>query len=231
MKQGLLALAAMSLVCISALAQVPARRPYVRASGEGVVATRPDQVKVSVNCMAQAATAQEATEAVAGQAAAVISALTQLLGSRGEVRTVGVSVSPQYRYPQGQPPQLTGYQATNTIEVTIGDLTLAGRTVDTAVQAGASSIGGLRFGLKDPNPVRNQALRAATQQARQSAEAIATGLGSRLGAVVMASESSVYVPVLTDARAPNLAAGAATPIEPGTVEVRANVTVEIELAQ
>jgi len=230
MKQMLLALAAISLVCSSASAQTVTRRPFVRASGEGSVAVRPDQVKVSVTASATADTAQAATEAVAGKAASVISALTQLIGSRGEIRTLGVSVTPQYRYPQGQPAQLTGYQATNTIEVTLGDLTLAGRTVDVAVQSGASSIGGLRFGLKDPNPVRNQALRAATQQARQSAEAIATGLGARLGSVVMASETGVSSPVSTDTRI-NTAAATPTPVEPGTVEVRASVTIEIELAQ
>ncbi|MCS7026638.1 MAG: SIMPL domain-containing protein [Bryobacteraceae bacterium] len=220
-----------SFSCGMVWAQTAQRRPFVRASGEGVVSTRPDQVKVIVNCTAQGSTAQEATEAVASQAASVISALTQLLGSRGDVRTVGVSVSPQYRYPQGQPPQLTGYQATNTLEVTVEDLTLAGRTIDRAVQAGASSIGGLQFGLKDPNPVRNQALRAATQQARQSAEAIALGLGARLGSVIMASESGVVLPVITEARAPGVTASAPTPIEPGTVQVRASVTIEVELAQ
>jgi uncharacterized protein YggE len=230
MKHMFVALAAIALVCSTASAQTLTRRPYVRASGEGVVSVRPDQVKVTVNCTATANTAQEATDAVASQVATVMSALNQLIGSRGEIRTLGVSVTPQYRYPQGQPPQLTGYQASNTIEVTLGDLTLAGRTVDVAVQSGATSIGGLRFGLKDPNPVRNQALRLATQQARQSAEAIATGLGSRLGSVVMAAETSVYSPVTTDTRV-TTAAATPTPIEPGAVEVRANVTIEIELAQ
>jgi hypothetical protein len=230
MKRMFVALAAITLVCSSTFAQTLTRRPYVRASGEGVVSVRPDQVKVTVNCTATANTAQEATEAVASQVAGVMSALNQLIGSRGEIRTLGVSVTPQYRYPQGQPPQLVGYQASNTIEVTLGDLTLAGRTVDVAVQSGATSIGGLRFGLKDPNPVRNQALRLATQQARQSAEAIATGLGARLGTVVMAAETSVYSPVTTDTRV-TTGAAAPTPIEPGAVDVRANVTVEIELAQ
>lgn len=169
------------LICLSlllsathAVAQIPARRPYIRATGDAVVSSRPDQVKVSVGVITQGATAQEATESNASQTAAVLAALRQLLGANADIRTVGFSVTPQYRFTTGQPPTLIGFQTTNTVEVTLNDLTLAGRVVDAAVAGGANNITSLRFTLKDPAPAQREALRLATIQARQHAEAIAS---------------------------------------------------------
>jgi hypothetical protein len=91
-------------------------------------------------------------------------------------------------------------------------------------------VAGLRFGLKDPGPATIQALRAATQQARTHAEAIATGLGVRLGAIVSAEEASaVRVSMLDNRLATTAAAANPTPVEPGNVEVRATVVLELEL--
>jgi uncharacterized protein len=217
------------ILALTAAAQTTTRRPFVRASGEGIISVRPDQVKVTVTVTMTGSTAQEATEATANQVANVLSALRTLLGANGDIRTLGISVTPQYRYPAGGPQQLVGYQASNTIQVTLNDLTLAGRTIDTAVQAGATSIGGLSFQLKDSAPVRNQALREATQQARSRAEAIATGLGMRVGAIVMAAEgsTSAVIPYTVDGRAATTAP--TTQVEPGAVQVHAYVTIEAEL--
>lgn len=229
-KTFLLALS-LTLMSLTATAQTAARRPFVRAFGEGTISVRPDQVKITVNVTMQAGTAQEATEATANQVASVLAALRGLLGANGEIRTLGVSVTPQYRYPAGQPQQLVGYQASNTVEVTLNDLALAGRTIDVAVQAGATSIGGLRFQLKDSAPVRNQALRAATQEAKSRAEAIANGLSMRVGQIIMAAEgTSVSVsPFTVDGRAATTAP--TTQVEPGAVVVQATVTIEAELNQ
>jgi uncharacterized protein YggE len=209
-----------------------ANRPFIRASGEGVVSIRPDQLKINVGVTTQARTAQEAVDANATRVTEVLNALRQLLGANADIKTVNYSVSPNYRYPTGGgQPEITGYTATNTSEVTSSDLTLAGRIIDVATQAGASTVTGLRFGLKDPDPARREALRQATQQARSHAEAIAQGLNSRLGAVLAAAEGFTTRLVGTTAEDRGAATAATTPIETGTLEVRAVVTLELEIAQ
>jgi uncharacterized protein YggE len=201
--------------------------PTVRASGEGVVAIKPDQMKLTVSVVTQADTAQQAADDNAARSNVVIEALRKLLGAGADLRTVGYSVTPLYKYPSGGTPILSGYTANNTLEVTTGDLSIAGRLIDVAVQAGATTVGGIRFGLKDAQPARLNALKLAVQQARTNAEAMASGLSARLGAVVSIAESSVAAPVYTD-RA-TTAATSQTPIETGMVEVRASVVIEVQL--
>ncbi|MBI3680205.1 MAG: SIMPL domain-containing protein [Acidobacteria bacterium] len=226
MSRSLMALGALTLLATSAFPQFPNRRPTVRASGEGVVSFRPDQVKVSAGVTTQAATAVEAGDANATQTNAVMAALRQLLGANADIRTTGYSLSPFYRTGTSQ---IAGYSVTNTVEITLNEINNAGRVIDTAAQAGATQIYSLRFTLRDPNPARREALRSATMQARLHAEAIATGLGLHLGIITYAEEGgSVRITPYVDSRA---AGAATTPIEPGAVEVRAVVTIEAELAQ
>jgi uncharacterized protein YggE len=210
--------------------QVTARRPFVRALGEGVVPVRPDQVKINVGVTTQAETAQASAEQNAARTGAVLNALRQLLGANADIKTVSYAVTPNYRYPQGGgTPTLLGYTTANVVEVTVADATVAGRVIDTATQAGANTVTGLRFTLRDSAPARSQALRLATQQARSNAESIAMGLGLRLGAIVSAEEgSAVRAVTATDSRTGAVAA-TPTPVETGMVEVRATVVVEIEL--
>ncbi len=79
--------------------------------------------------------------------------------------------------------------------------------------------------LKDEEPSRAQALRMAGQKARARAEAIASGLGVRVGPLMSAEEGFVYR-VVADSRI--AAQAATTPIETGSLEVRAQITVEYE---
>ena len=76
---------------------------------------------------------------------------------------------------------IIGYTASNTVEVTTYDLSLIGKLIDTANQAGANSVGNLSFGLQNPEPVTEQALGQAAKQAQAHANAIAAGLGAKTG--------------------------------------------------
>jgi hypothetical protein len=106
------------------------------------------------------------------------------------------------------------------------DLTLIGRLIDAANQAGATSVGGLTLGLQNPAPSLQQALAAASKQALANAGAIASGLGGKTGAVISAQQSSAYTPVLGVIGG---APGATTPVQTGPVSVSATVTVTVQL--
>jgi hypothetical protein len=203
-------------------------RPNVRASGTGTVSVRPDQVKAGFSVQTQAATAEESSSQNAQRVTAVLAAIRQILGADADIRTVSFSLSPIYRNQAGQPPVITGYMTSNTVEVTSQDLGGVGRLIDAAIQAGANNVQGLRFGLKDPEPVRRQALRIATTQARADVDAIAAGLNVRLGIVLSAQESSAVV--IRDVLDSRVAAGTTTPVETGMVEVSATVVLEVEIS-
>lgn len=209
---------------------VGTRRPYIRSSGEGVVSVRPDQASINVGVITQGATAAAATDANATRAEAILAALRSLLGPQADIRTSSFSVTPNQRFPPGGGvPEITGYTAANHFRVVIGDTGAAGRVIDAATSAGANSVGGIFFGVRDTTPLRQQALRMATQQARANAEAIASGMSGRLGAVISAAESSLALPVYSGAD--RAAIATATPVEAGLLEIRATVTMEIEVLQ
>jgi uncharacterized protein YggE len=152
-----------------------------------------------------------------------------VLGSAGTLQTVSYYVTPRYSTAPNQPSVIIGYTASNTVMVTTTDLSQIGLLIDTANQAGANSVGGLSFGLQNPEPLVEQALAQATKQATAHAAAIAAGLGIKLGAVLSAQEDSSYAPIVVG----TASAGAAvtTPVQTGTVTVYATVTIQVGLAQ
>ena len=224
----LVALSLAFLLTLPATGQVVGQRPFIRAFGEGVVAVAPDAVKVNVGLTNQADTAQASAEQNAAKMATILAALRQLLGSSAEIKTVTYSINPAYRS-NSNPPVVIGYSTTNIVEVTVNNATTAGRVIDTATQAGANIVQSLRFTLRDSTRLRLQALRLATQQARANAEAIASGLGKQIGAVISVEEGVVVGTASRDVSAGAGAASVPTPVEAGQVEVRAYVTIEVEL--
>ena len=198
----------------------------VQATGNANLSVKPDQATLDVSIITQATTAQQAADQNAAQATTVINALKQALGVSGSVQTVSYNVYPRYSNAAGQQDVVVGYTASNTVRVTTNDLTRVGTLIDTANQAGASSVGSLSFGLQDQEPYKLQALSAAAKQALTHAAAIATGLGDKTGSVVSAQEGVGVSPVVT-----GVASASSTPIQTGTVTVSATVTITVQLLQ
>lgn len=207
-------------------AQTAARPASITAVGTATVSVPPDLARVDVSVFTQGATAQDASTANATQTSAVIAALQGLLGGNANIKTVNYSLSPVYNNPPpGQNAMIIGYSVTNTVEITLTDLTKIGATIDTAIQSGANRVQGISFGLQDRNPPTAQALKAAAVSAMMQAGAIAAGLNVHTGAVLHASEGvNLSSPVLGVATPTS-----STPIETGLVVVQASVTLEVAI--
>jgi uncharacterized protein YggE len=203
----------------------------VQATGIVTNSVNPDQAQLDVSVITQGSTAQQASQQNAAQTTTVLNALKQTLGVSGTVQTINYSVYPRYSNSPGQNDVVVGYTASNTVLVTTNNLNLAGPLIDTANQAGASTVSNLTFGLQNPEPYKQQALSAAAKQAQAHATAIAAGLGAKTGAIVSAQEAaatSIY-PVLAAGSAAS--SGTPTPVQTGTVSVSATVTITVQLLQ
>ncbi len=228
MRRALFSLCALLLLSASLPAQI--RRATVVTYGDATVTANPDQVKVSVGVTTKAATAQDAAGQNATIVTAVIAALQKILGANADIKTIGYSVSPSYTYPPGGAAVLAGYTASNTLDVTSSDIAGIGKVIDAATNAGANNVQSLRFSVKDETPLKAQALRQATLNARSKADSIALGVSLRIGNVLSVQEG--YNSQIVTARTLAPTAGAATPttpVEPGLVQVTASVTLELEL--
>ncbi len=200
----------------------------IQAVGSATISVDPDQAQLAVGVVTQGATAQDAGQQNASLTTTVLNALKGVLGTAGTIQTIGYSISPRYSTTQGQTSAIIGYTASNTVEVTSFDLSLIGRLIDTANQAGANSVGNLSFSLQNPEPVMEQALGQAAKQAQAHTNAIATGLGAKTGVVLSAQEGATVTPIVI---AGALAAAPTTPIQTGTVSVTASVTISVQLIQ
>jgi hypothetical protein len=202
----------------------------VQAAGEAIVHVKPDQARLDIGVVTEAASAQTAAANNATQLQATLEKLRAVVGTSGEIRTVGYSLTPTYQYPSnGGAPTIKGYTASNTVEVTSWDLAGIGKVIDVVSQAGANRIQGLQFSVKDEAPGRAQALRQAVEAAKNNAQAMAAALGMKLGRVLTVEQGTPAVvrPVMR-AMAANVAPRP-TPIEPGNVEVQTSVTLTVEL--
>ena len=207
----------------------------IRASGEATVHAKPDRAQISIGVMTQAPTAQAAAAQNATQTTAVLNALKRSLGASGEIKTSGYSISPQYQYANGRPPKITGYQANNTVLTTVNDLSLTGKIIDAANEAGANDITGISFSLRDDSAVRAQALGEAALKARSAADAIAKAMNVHIVGMLQADTTEAPIVRPMSKAFSMMAEGAAprapTPIEAGDIDVRASVTVTFEVTR
>ncbi len=210
-------------------------QPSIRVTGEATLAVQPDQAQIDIGVVTQAPTAQTAATENAQRLDAVLADLRSGLASSTEIKTTGYSVNPNYRYPkEGGSPTITGYTATNIIQVKINDLSLVGKAIDTATRSGANKIQRLEFTLKDERAAQIQALREAATKAKEKAEAIAAALKVRIVRILFVEEGGIAVTPRVFQQAAAMRAGAPaapTPVEPGNIEVRATVTLTAEIAQ
>lgn len=216
------------LTALSGLAQTPQPRATVQATGTASVSVTPDQAQISVSAVTQAATAQDAANQNATIANNIQTQLAQALGSSGTVKTTNYSVTPNYNYPNNGPPVLVSYTVTNTIQVTLNDLSITGKIIDTATQAGATRIDSLTFTLKDDTDARSQALKAATVKAKAKADAMASSVGLKTGSFLAIQEAGAVVQPVTVSTP---GTSASTPVQPGNLNVTGNVTIAVELTQ
>jgi uncharacterized protein len=195
----------------------------ITVSGNGKVTTVPDRAQFCFDVENHADTADAASAANAAGMQKVIDALRDAGVASKDMQTVNLSVSPLYN---DDGSKVLGYVATNSVCATtkVAD---AGSIVDTGLGAGADRVSGPTLTKADTDTLYADALRAAVADARARAEVLAAAAGVTLGQVISmaeVSESSGPIPyALTDARA-------SAPIEPGTQDIEADVTVTFAIA-
>ena len=208
--------------------------PRVVVTGDAVVQAQPDTAVLTLAVVTQNASASEAQAENASRTEAVVRAVRAAAGAGAEVRTSGYSLQPQYAYREGAPPTITSYITRNAVTVTTGELNRVGAVIDAASRAGANSVDGLAFTLRRDEQARRQALTEATREAQAKARVIAEALGGRLLRVVEVQESGAFrppVPYGIEVGRATLAGQppAPTPVEPGTLEIRAHVQLVAEV--
>ena len=210
--------------------------PVIVSQGEATLKRAPDRAWLTVATEARDPRATEARKRNAEAMTIVQAALKGAGVAADALRTTAVSVSPEFDYNNGRS-TLRGYVARNQIEVRVDNLDRLSDIIDAvnAPKTVAVAIHGPRFDLKDERTARNEALRAAVEDAMSRAQAIAAGAKRSLGAIVRIDEGSSgsMPPPMPMMRTQTAAFSpeASTPVSPGEIEVQARVTVTVEIAK
>lgn len=208
------------------------RLTRVTVSGDSIVQAQPDTAILTISVVTQAKNALDAQQQNAERSDAVVRTLKSAAGAGAEVKTSGYSLQPQRVYRENQPPTITGYEARNTVTVTIGDLTKVGPVIDAAAQSGSNDIGGVVFTLRKDRPARDEALALATREAMSKAQVIAQALGGRVVRIVEVQEEGTVRPrPMYEAEMARgmVQKSVATPIEIGSLEITGRVQVVAEV--
>ena len=197
-------------------------------SGEGMVMIPTTLTQVQLGVEVQGKTADEVQQEAARRTNAVI----ELLRSRNveKLETTGIRLNPIYSYANDRQ-QLTGYSATNTVSFRL-PTEKVGSLMDDAVAAGATRIDGISFIAGDAEiaAAQQQALKLATQNAEQQANAVLNALNLTrrdiIGIQVNNASVPVPMPVMYKAEV-QAAPPPPTPVVGGEQQVRASVTLQI----
>jgi uncharacterized protein YggE len=199
-------------------------------TGHGEAHAPPDMATIQLGVVTQGPTAADAMHANADAMSHVVEALKARGVDAKDIQTSSLTLTPQYAYGQNTAPRLSAYQASNLVTVTANDLARLGPVVDAVVNAGATSVSQIRFGLKAPGAAANLARFAAVKELQDKAAIYADAAGYHVRRLVNISEATaVSGPTPRVFAAAAVAAPAPTPIETGQITVTVDVAGEFEL--
>lgn len=206
----------------------PSSSRTITVTGRGSVAVRPDVAEVQIGVRVDGRSAQAVLDEASEGASRLVAELESLGIAEDDIRTTDLSVFPRFG-PEGT--EVTGYEASNTVNVTIREIDRVGEVIDDAAGAAGDSltIGGITFSVSDPDAALADARTRAVEDAADRAAQLAEATGATVGEVISLSEGSTPTPGPLVVEEAADAAGVA--IEPGSQMISVQVTVVYGLVE
>jgi len=229
---------ALGSLAMSAAAQNPAAQPtsdgtLLSVSARGEASRAPDVATASAGVVTRAADANAAMRENATQMTRVMAAIRAAGVAEQDIQTSGISIHPTYRHVDNEEPRISGYSASNTVNLKVRDIAALGEVLDALVSSGANNVNGPSFGIDQPDAVYDEARREALDQARARADMYAKALGLRVRRIVSISEGggSQQPRPMYAMRSMAMDAESSTPVAPGENTLEANLEVVFELGR
>ncbi len=200
----------------------------VQATGTSKVV--PDAVNLAITLSSTQSTSQKALAQAASSVSKVLATLKSDGITDNYIKTTSLNSSPVYSYTNNTQ-KITGYQASQNLDITIRAAATAGKVVDDITKAAGNSlqINAVSSFVYDQTAAQATAEKSAADSAKAKAQAYATALGVKLGKVISLTESPVTsspVPVMTMSKT----ATNSSQINLGTQDVTVNVDTRWEIS-
>lgn len=212
----------------------------ISVSGTSSLTVDPNKAEIYVKIVSLEKTAQESKNKNSEVSKKVTDALKKAGVKSSDIETSQFSIYPRYEYEEvveinlrKSNQVLVGYEVVNVLKVTTQDLDKVGKLIDVAVDSGANDIESISFGLtkEREKDIKQQAMIAASNDAKEKAVALSTNLGVALLMPISISESSFYYQPFDfrGALMEKSAMAAETVISPQKLDVSASIQLVYEI--
>lgn len=228
----LLILAVAAVGTVSAAPDSTDNDNVLHSTGTGNVIGTPDRAQVTLSVQTDNPDVRKAQAENGQKMTAVIDALIAAGIPRDALKTTGYNIYPVYEESTGiLNPKIRTYRVTNTLTVTLHDVSRTGEVIDVAVANGINQADSIQFMLSDQQQkvLRTEALKKAVDQARSDADTVAGAMGTAITGVKNVDIGGGYYPVLFQnyqyAGSAEMKGASSTPVQPGDITVSASVTI------
>lgn len=216
----------------STAGEMPATGTLLSVSASADAKRVPDVATISTGVVTQATDANAAMRANAAQMDKVMAAIRAAGIAERDIQTSGINLNPNYKYVENAPPSIVGYQASNTVNVKVRDLSKLGKVLDTFVEQGANQVNGPSFEVDKPDEAYDEARVAALKKAQARARTYAEALGLKVRRIVSITEGGASFPrpmPMMRAMAADAGFAKETSVSPGESTLSVSVEVVFEL--
>ena len=238
MKKILAVLAFLAVLGLSSVyAAENSDKGYISVNVEATEELDPTLVKISFAIQTRDKNPDSAANINKETSAKAINAVKALVDAqKGEtIKTTSYYLTPEYAYKDGKR-NLTGYLASNTLQVSLKDVSKAGKIIAVALSNGANSVNNLQFILEETNDNCNALIQKASKGAKERADKIAQSMGTTVTGIksISAGCSSSSNFGMANLRYLNSKAeavmdsgsSASVPVESGKTQLRAYVNAD-----
>lgn len=207
----------------------PGGQAGISVSGQGTVSVPPDIAVLDLGASVTDATVAAARDRASTAMQAIHDAATANGVAEKDIRTTSFNIYPQYRYSEDKGQEITGYQVTNLVSITVRNIDDVSAVLDAAVAAGGNDVrvDNVLFTVEDPEQFLNDARTKALENARAHADELAAAAGVSVGTPIAIVEAGGSVqppqPMFAEAAADNR--GGSTPVSPGEQKLTVSVFV------
>ncbi len=200
-------------------------------TARGETRVTPDIAIINAGVITEAPDAAGAMAQNASRMDRVMAALKRAGVLDKDIHTQSINLAPQYRYVENKPPVVTGYQATNQLNIRFRNIAKAGNILDVLVKEGINQIDGPTMGLDKPEAALDAARADALKTVRARADLYARAAGLSVKRIVAITENAdedsqprygLRAQVASDA-------SASSKIAPGEQSIRVTISAVFEL--
>jgi hypothetical protein len=196
----------------------------INVSGTGTISEKPDMGRVNLGIVTEGVSANESQSKNNEISTKIIDSIKATGVNEEDIQTIEYSINPIYKYEEGKPPIITGYQTVHMLNINVYDIEKIGAVIDAGTTAGANRVGGISFGIKDTKSLELKALEEAVKDARKKADTALAAEGEKVIKLISMNVGNEFSPPMPIRDKQGVASESPTQLMPGQLQIVVTVS-------